>query len=120
VGLGGSVTGQDVLMLVTDYPGEVPQKGFGNQTREYSIDSTLHMVNAEFGWEWTDLDPWVFRTALGIAWTVGAETAVNAEFEPKSRNVNGALETYAEDYLDDLYTTVVISPTFSFGVGYRF
>lgn len=120
VGLGGSVTGRDVIVLVTDYPGEVPPGGGANQPREYAIDSTLHMVNVEFGWEWTDLEPWIFRTALGVAWTVAADTTVAAEFEPKAPAFNDGLETYAEDYLDDLYTTTIISPTLTFGAGYRF
>ena len=34
VGLGGSVKGQDVIILVTDYQGETQPGGYGNQTRE--------------------------------------------------------------------------------------
>ena len=122
VGLGGSVNGSDALILATDFEprGEMPQM---ENALEYAIDSTLHMVNAEVGWEWVDLDPWVFRTALGVAWTVAATTEVEPSFDvrfPQVRQRLEGLETWTEDYLDDLYTTTVISPTFSVGVGYRF
>ena len=51
---------------------------------------------------------------------MAADTSVDARFTPVLPGANAELETFAEEYLDDLYTTYVISPTLSFGAGYVF
>ena len=120
------MSGEDVLILISDYPGDASGQ-MGNATRRrtdenmmYDIDSTLHMLDVELGWEWHNWHPVVIRTAIGLAWTLGAKTAISPKKTPKYPQFTDALARYGEDYLDDLYTTYVISPTVSLGVGYEF
>lgn len=121
VTLGGGVTGQEVLVLLTG--AEVPSAGSGMTLLDYDVRSTLHMVDVETGWRWLVWeDRIVLRAALGFAGTVGAKTTM----EPKDASRltdTAALQALAregEAYLDDLYTRYVFTPVVSVGVGYRF
>ena len=70
VGLGGGVSGQDLIVLVTDFQGDPDALGRRGRALDYSVESSLHMLDLEVGWEWFDFDPWVFRTGIGLAWTL--------------------------------------------------
>lgn len=121
VTLGGGVTGQEVLVLLTGV--DAPSGGPGMTLLDYDVRSTLHMVDVETGWRWLFWeDRIVLRAALGFAGTVGAKTTL----EPKDATRltdSAALQTLAregEAYLDDIYTRYVFTPVVSVGVGYRF
>ena len=88
----------------------------------YTIDSTLHMFDLELGWEWSQWTPVSIRTAIGLAWTVTSQTSVSANVSTQPSRIekaNDNLESFAEEYLDDLFTSYVITPTFSLSVGYQ-
>lgn len=122
VTLGGGITGQEALTLLTG--GTVPTSdGPGTTLLDYDVRSTLHMVDVETGWRWLLWrDRIVLRAALGFAGTVGSKTVL----EPKDTTRltdTAALQTLAregEAYLDDIYTSYVFTPVVSVGVGYRF
>ncbi|MEM6292900.1 MAG: hypothetical protein AAGA54_16615 [Myxococcota bacterium] len=120
VTLGGSATGGDVLAIVTGNP---MLSGEGDDVVD--LRSTLHMIDAEVGWQFLFVDGHVsLRTALGFAGTVGASTTASVADDASRRPVRqAALEesaAFVEDYLDDLYTRYVFAPVVTVAVGYRF
>lgn len=127
VTLGGGITGQEALVLLTG--GEAPGGGGGGgggggQTLlDYNVRSTLHMVDFETGWRWLLWrDRIVLSAALGFAGTVAAKTTM----EPKDATAltdTAALQTLADEgeaYLDGIYEDYVFTPVATVGVGYRF
>lgn len=113
--LGGGLSSEELLTAATDGAGEASNAG-----REYAIDATLHMLDAEVGYEWVFWDQLVARVGLGVAATLGSRTEVSPQFQPLAPRFVDALTAEAEAYLDDIFTTYVITPTVSVAVGYRF
>lgn len=125
VTLGGGITGQDALVLLTG--GTAPNGGGGGgnggAVLAYDVRSTLHMVDFETGWRWLLWrDRIVLTAAVGFAGTVGAKTVL----EPKDASPltdTAALKTLVDEgeaYLDDIYTSYVFATVATVGVGYRF
>ncbi len=118
VTLGGNAAGGDVLSLIT---GDDLLAGQGNDLVE--LHSTLHMVDAEIGWQFLALQGNLsIRTALGFAGTVGARTRASVQGGTRPPRVQAALEDaadFVEGYLDDIYTKYVFTPVITVGVGYR-
>ncbi|MEL6179234.1 MAG: hypothetical protein AAFS10_09780 [Myxococcota bacterium] len=113
VGLGGGLTGEDLLILATGFEGTFS----GQEGNTYDVSCTLHMLDVEVGWEW-DLEPWVMRAAVGAAFTLGSSTDIKPGADDST--FTQALITFSENYLNDLFTSYVHSPTLSFSAGYRF
>jgi len=123
VTLGGGITGQEVLVLLTE--GTAPSEGGpgGRTLLDYDVRSTLHMVDVETGWRWLLWrDRIVLRAALGFAGTVGAKTTMQPRDATRLTDSDAlqALAREGEAYLDDIYTSYVFTPVVSVGVGYRF
>lgn len=115
VALGGGLSSEEVIAAAT---GGQPSQGAAD--RNYSIDAMLHMLDAEVGWEFVFWDALVLRASLGVAATLGSQTSVTPQFEPTARRLVDALTAETERYLDDIFTTYVITPTLTIAIGYRF
>lgn len=119
ISLGGNVAGQDLVALATG--AELPAGVDGSEQREYDVASRLHLLGAEAGWEWRlRSHPVEFRTALGFATTVAAQTEVEPRFRPL---VPGAVKVFTDEsaaYLDGLYLDYVHVPVLSLSAGWRF
>lgn len=88
--------------------------------RTYAIDSTLHMLDVELGWQWLAWQRVTFRLGLGAALTIGATTSIEPNQPPLYPQVSRHFTEQAADYLDHVYTSYVFTPTVSFAAGYRF
>jgi len=71
------------------------------------------------GWAWRPWKGLTLRAAIGGAFTVGAGTSVEPEFQPLVPGLHKPFTTYCENYLDDIYTTYVFTPTVSLAVGWQ-
>ncbi len=114
VTLGGGASGAQLIAGVTGYPAPASQGKV-----QFGIQSTLHMANVELGWEWTWLEHFHVRAAVGGAFTFAANTAIHND-----ANLNGkamkSFEVNSAAYLDDLYRTYVFTPVVTFGMGGQF
>jgi hypothetical protein len=91
-----------------------------NSAAGYSVDSTLHMIDLELGWEWPIADDHLaLRLALGFAGTLSSQTAVTPNFTPQNPQEQQVYTALAAQYLDNIYTKYVFTPVLSFGVGWR-
>lgn len=117
VALGGDVAGEDLVALAT---GIDPPDTLGSR-RDYDVDSTLHLLGAELGWEWRlRARPVVLRASLGVVTTVAARTSIEPRFRPLAPALVDAFTTGAEDYLDRLYLDHVHAPAIAASAGYAF
>ena len=112
--LGGGLTAQDLICAMT---GAAPPSGTSTGAN-YSVSSTLHMVDIELGWCWTLFRGLTLRAAVGAALTVGADTSVEPLAYQGSRLVK-QFSAFSETYLDDIYTSYVFTPTLTVAVGWR-
>ncbi len=117
VTLGGSATASELLAATT---GQAPPEGDPGSSRNFSLGSTLHMLDVEFGWEWLILERLHLRAALGGAFTVGSSTSIEPDYRPRAPQATKIYTTASEAYLDNIYTSYVFTPVISVGVGYRF
>jgi len=122
VTLGGGITGQEAIVLLTG--GTAPTGGGGgNALLNYDVRSTLHMLDVETGWRWLLWrDRIVLNAALGFAGTVASKTTLEPR-DPSPLTDTMALQTLADEgetYLDDIYTDYVFTPVVTVGIGYRF
>ncbi|MCA9654802.1 MAG: hypothetical protein KC501_33105, partial [Myxococcales bacterium] len=117
VALGGDATGGDVVALLT---GNDALVGTGPDVVE--LRSTLHMIDAEIGYQLLFAKGHVsLRAALGFAGTVGAHTRAEAtRGGPRIRPMLDAAADELAAYLDDTYRRYVFTPVVTVGVGYRF
>lgn len=114
--LGGGTTTEELLESILDE--EVPSNPSGVE-REFAIDSTLHNFELVLGWRFDLPSDFTIRTELGLLWTLGSRVGV--ELEGGRGDVAAeVLERAAEVYLEDIYTTYVISPTVGIWFGKRF
>lgn len=121
VTLGGGVTAEDVLVVVTG--SEPPPRRPGSRQLDYDVRSTLHMLDAEIGWRWLVWhDRIVIAAALGFSGTVAAKTAIEPRDASRLTESDPlqALADEGEAYLDGIYTKYVMTPVATVGVGYRF
>ncbi len=123
VTLGGGITGQEAIVLLTGGTAPTGGGGGGNTLLNYDVRSTLHMLDVETGWRWLVWrDRIVLNAALGFAGTVASKTTLEPR-DPSPLTDTMALRTLAnegEAYLDDIYTDYVFTPVVTVGIGYRF
>lgn len=108
VALGGSATAGAILEAIT---GQTLPAGDRSASSRFDISSMLHMADVELGWEWSLGPALQLRTGIGGAFTIGARTQVDPQYAPASPRLTEAFAQYAEDYLDDIYTTYVHTPS---------
>ena len=114
--LGGGVSGEDLLSVATDQVA-----GDLGTANSYTVDSTLHLVDIEFGWRWKFLKSWVATLGIGFAATVASSTTVHPKFQPVPLAAE-AVDTFSNQagtYLDSMYQRYVFTPTISFGLGFN-
>jgi hypothetical protein len=118
VTLGGGISGGDLIASVSGFDAEAEALG-----KPYAIASTLHMLDAEIGWQievWEGL--WI-RPAIGFAGTVASNTEVTPDFEtsnPAVARAAGNFARFASGWLDAIYTSYIFTPVVTLGVGWRF
>jgi hypothetical protein len=114
--LGGGVSGEDLLSLATN---EEPDSV--STAHVYAVDSTLHLLDIEFGWSWVFLNTYTLRASAGFTGTIIATTKVSPQFAPigdtgeKAKTFTDAVEAF----LDATYEGNVFTPTLSLAVGIR-
>jgi len=117
VALGGSASASEVVAAATGR--EVPP-GEATGSRAFDITSTLHMVDVELGWELALHERLRLRTAIGGAFTVASSTRIEPTYTPRSPRAVSELARAGEAYLDDTYTSYVMSPVASVSLSYVF
>ncbi len=116
VTFGGGVSGTETLTLATGIA--VP---FDDSLVVFDVDSTLHLLVVEAGYEWTLFgDHLLIRLAAGFAGTIGSSTTVEPQFKPLLPMLVGSYAKDTAEQLDDIYTSYVFTPTITVGAGYRF
>lgn len=90
----------------------------------FNLNSTLHMLNAEIGWEWTVLRFVNIRLAAGFMGTVGSNTTITVQGDssiPASAKAEAQTQANsAAAFLDTTYQSYVFSPYVSLSTGIRF
>lgn len=115
VTLGGSVTGAEIIQGVTGYTAPESAR---TQSRTFEVKSTLHMLDVEVGYDLKIFERLLLRAALGGAFTLGANTSLDAQFTPRSADGGGLFARAASAYLDDIYTSYVFTPVFGVSASY--
>jgi len=114
VTLGGGVKAADAIAAAAGH--SAPSRPGGTT---YDVASTLQMVDADLGWEWTMLgDHLVIEAALGFAGTFAASTSATPQ--GSTSRAKDAFGEEAASYLDGLYTQYVFTPVVTVALGYRF
>jgi hypothetical protein len=115
--LGGQTSPGEVLVALVgiDVPFEVE-----DLSGEYSVDSLLHMVDVELGWQWEVRERWTVRAAVGGAFTFKSAATVEPEFEPSVPLITNTFTSLAEGELNRVYQRYVRLPVLSLSVGYVF
>ena len=87
-----------------------------------SIDTTLHMLQAELGYEWEIIDHLVLRFALGASATLGGtvDFGVPPGLPPILEEQGRELARVGSDYLEGILTDYLHTPTGTIALGYRF
>ena len=117
-GLGGGVTAQELVEAAT---GLELSDGASSSERTFDATASLHLFVGEIGWEWLFLnDHLVLRASLGFLFTLGADSSVQAQFEPRFPNAVHQFEAASEAYIVDTFTSYVHAPTVNVQLGYRF
>jgi len=84
------------------------------------LATTLHMVNAEIGWQWWLWEGLTIRAALGGLFTVGASTSLSTDAAVGNTAQGSAVLSIGESYVDETLTSYVFTPTLSLAVGWDF
>lgn len=87
---------------------------------EFVVDSTIHMVDVEVGWELVFADHVVLRFAVGAALTVGAHTQITPDEAVRNLPSIDEYTQQASEVISDIYREYVFTPTVSVDLGYRF
>ncbi len=128
VTFGGDAGGEELLIAATeleivDSKNQPPPEGSLPDKRGYDIVSTLHMIDAEVGWEWVLAERLTLRAAVGGAFTLGATTDISPRFNVRLPTAKAAIDEFTSQAgaaLNDMYTTFVHTPVVSLSLGYRF
>ena len=87
------------------------------------LSSTLHMLDAELGWEWWLGSEVSLRLGLGWAYTVSASAELDVSIEPSNaqeEEVVGLIEQEGSRQLGELYTSFFHPPSLNVALGFRF
>lgn len=87
--------------------------------RRYQLDSMLHMLTAEVGWEWVFDETWLIRVAAGMAATIAARSDLGYRSQRSGPLQHDELSTAYAAWLDDVYTSVLFTPVVAVAVGLR-
>ncbi len=115
VTLGGGASAATLISAITGQA--APEAG---ADKNYTISSSLHMLDVELGWEWTLFQHLFVRSALGGAFTLGSSTTITPQFTPRAPRLQEAFAKVGETYLNDTYRSYVFTPVASIWVGYAF
>ncbi len=113
--LEGSLSPELVQTAAGSLP--VPVATLSRYLDGYSMESTLHMLHAEIGWQWVVAKGLSLRLGLGAAMTVGASSSI-VDHGNHPQQVT-ALLAPTEAYLDDILTSYVFTPTVTLAVGWQ-
>ncbi len=96
VGLGGSLTGSEVLAALEDAP-PLP-----SGVKELQLDATAmaHQAGAELGWRWRLPDLLACELALGGFWTVSAGSRLSLRDSPRLSVLAASLLSEGENFLN--------------------
>lgn len=90
----------------------------------FQLNSMLHMMNGELGWEFNFLRVMSLRLAVGFIGTVASNTKIQAQVSStvptqiRTTITNGA--NTAASLFDNMYRSYIFSPTVSLALGFRF
>lgn len=116
--LSGDVTNTEALLAAIPGAGALPA-GFEGSV---PIDTTVHMIQGELGYEWEIVSHLELRLALGISGTVGSrvDLGVPPGLPPILDTQARALERIGEPYLEGIIEDYLHTVTGTIGLGYRF
>lgn len=117
--LGAGVDGRTLYdaALTIDVPGGGQDNEF--ILRRYRIDSMLHLLTAEVGWEWVFADAWVVRVGAGMVATIAAGTEMGYRAQRSGPLQHDELSAAYAAWLDDVYTSALFAPTVTVALGLR-
>jgi hypothetical protein len=116
VGLVGPAVDQSLLALGSGQP--APQSEAANA--QYLVQSNLHLLEGEIGWQWLLLDDRLtLRAALGMAGAVGSSTRLAPGFQVSSSPAVDQFEAAAAAAYGTAFSRFYC-PYLSFAVGYNF
>ncbi|MBM4368057.1 MAG: hypothetical protein FJ102_17725 [Deltaproteobacteria bacterium] len=118
VGLGGSLTGSEVLEVMVAR--ELPESLGANLA--FSATASLHQVDATLGYDATLYRGLHLRVDLGAAVTLASTTVIEPEFDVPWL-VEGAVDeltTSGEEELDAIFLSYVHVPTLGLMLGWQF
>jgi hypothetical protein len=116
IALGGGASAAEIISGTT---GATLSDGGAASGKTFTVNSTLHMLDIELGWEWF-WNQVYFRASVGGAFTVASSTSVTANYKATFPRITEAFAVSTETYLNDIYSRYVHTPTVSFTVGYSF
>ena len=114
--LEGSLSPQLVQAAAGNLP--VSTSALSGYLEGFSVDSTLHMVHAEVGWQWVVGRGLSLRLGLGAALTVDAYSSITSDGSARSQQVAALLAPTAA-YLDETLTSYVFTPTVTMALGWQ-
>lgn len=118
IGLGGGLTGGELLEAETGYD----LSYFFGDNYNFSAKAELHRVEASLGWEHVIAKHLLIRWDIGGSYTFQAAAKVEHEFEtswPFTGPIQD-LEDEAEEKLETILEKHVHTPILALGVGWRF
>lgn len=78
------------------------------------------MLDVEVGWDFDLTEHLVLRPSIGGAFTFASSTSIEPAYTPRAPRAVEAFARAGEAYLDDTYTTYVMTPTLGVQLGWRF
>ena len=113
VALGGGTSAGTLLALALDL--ELPR----DPGDRYEVDATLHMIDAEIGWEWWMAERLSLRTGLGFSTTIDSNSSIEPRTARRIPLVTSAFTALAENRLDQTLERYVHTPTLTLALGWR-
>ena len=120
MGLGGGLSDEELVVTATE--AEVQDGTKLSREPNVSLDSTIHMIGVEAGYQWEFDSGLTLRTGLGFALTMKASFDVVVEGEGAQRaasRFNASLEEGTETYLKEVFIEWVHTPFVALSAGYR-
>ena len=116
--LGGGLSGAELVAAASGATLSDQIEGKLN----FETAATVHMLDAEIGWELLFFDHLLLRIALGGSFTLDAQSALEPGWEVSrlAQPKVDALALAGEVYLDDIMTRYVHTLTLSLALGWQF